>query len=51
MTSLHQELRGSRPFYHELTVNHEFSDAETKARETNITGSHANGSERRYVEC
>ena len=36
VNSLHRELRGSRPFYHELTVNHEFSDAETKARESNI---------------
>ena len=30
--SLHQELSGSKPFYHELTVNHKLSDAETKAR-------------------
>ena len=36
VSSLHQELRGSRPFYHEPTVNHEFSDAETKARESII---------------
>ena len=36
VSSLHRELSGSRPFYHELTVNHEFSDAETKARESNI---------------
>ena len=36
VSSLHRELRGSRPFYHELTVNHEFSDSETKARESNI---------------
>ena len=35
-SSLHRELKRSRPFYHELTVNHEFSDAETKARESNI---------------
>ena len=36
VSSLHWELSGSKPFYHELTVNHEFSDAETKARESNI---------------
>ena len=36
VSSPHRELKGSRPFYHELTVNHEFSDAETKARESNI---------------
>ena len=36
VSSLHRELRGSRPFYHELTVNHEYSDAETKTRESNI---------------
>ena len=36
VSSLHWELNGSRPFYHELTVKHEFSDAETKARESNI---------------
>ena len=36
VSSLHRELSGSKPFYHELTVNHEFSDAETKARESNI---------------
>ena len=36
VSNLHRELSGSRPFYHVLTVNHEFSDAETKARESNI---------------
>ena len=36
VSSLLWELNESRPFYHELTVNHEFSDAETKARESNI---------------
>ena len=36
VNSLHRELRGSRPFYPELTVNHKFSDVETKARESNI---------------
>ena len=36
VSSLLWKLNGSRPFYHELTVNHEFSDAETKARESNI---------------
>ena len=36
VSSLHRELSGSRPFYHKLTVNHEFSDADTKARESNI---------------
>ena len=36
VSSLHRELSGSRLFYHELTVNHKFSDAETKARESNI---------------
>ena len=36
VSSPHRELRGSRPFYHELTVNQELSDAETKARESNI---------------
>ena len=36
VSSLHRELSRLRPFYHELTVNHEFSDAETKARESNI---------------
>ena len=36
VSSLLWELNGSRPFYHELTVNHEFSDAETKARESDI---------------
>ena len=36
VSSLHRELSGSKPFYHELTVNHEFSDAETKARESNV---------------
>ena len=30
VSSLHWELSGSKPFYHELTVNNEFSDAETK---------------------
>ena len=29
VSSLHRELSGSKPFYHELTVNLEFSDAET----------------------
>ena len=36
VSSLHLDLRESRPFYYELTVNHEFSDAETKARWSNI---------------
>ena len=36
VSSPHRELRGSRPFYHELTVNHEISDAETKTRDSNI---------------
>ena len=36
VSSLHIELSGSKPFYHELTVNHEFSEAETKARESNV---------------
>ena len=36
VSSLHRELSGSRPFYLELTVNHEFSDAENEARESNI---------------
>ena len=34
--SLHRELSGSRPLYHQLTVNHKFSDAKSKARESNI---------------
>ena len=38
VSSLHRELSGSKPFYHELTVNPEFIDAETKARESNIRG-------------
>ena len=36
VSSLHREFSGSKPFYHELTVNHKFSNAETKARESNI---------------
>ena len=36
VSSLHREVSESKPFYHELTVNPEFSDAETKAREFNI---------------
>ena len=36
VSSLHRELSGSKPYYNELTVNHEFSDSETKARETNV---------------
>ena len=36
VSSLNRELSGSKPSYHELTVNHEFSDAETKDRETNV---------------
>ena len=35
-SSLHWELSGSKQFYHELTVNHKVSDAETKARKSNI---------------
>ena len=36
VSSFHWELSGSKTFYQELTVNPEFSDAETKARESNI---------------
>ena len=36
VSSLNRELSGSKPFYHELTVNHEFSDAESKTREGNV---------------
>ena len=36
VSSFHWELSGSKPFYHELTVNPEFSESETKARESNI---------------
>ena len=32
VNSLHRECRGLKSFYHEPTVNHEFSDAETMAR-------------------
>ena len=31
VSSLHWELSGSKPFYHELTVNNKFSETETKA--------------------
>ena len=36
VSSLHRELSGLRPLYHELTINRKFSDAETKARKFNI---------------
>ncbi|KAH3709239.1 hypothetical protein DPMN_068701 [Dreissena polymorpha] len=35
--TLHREKSGSKPFCHELTVNHEFKNSETSAREANIT--------------
>ena len=35
--TLHREKSGSKPFYHELTVNHEFNNSEISAREANIT--------------
>ena len=36
VSSFHWELSGPQPFYPELTVNPEFGDAESKARESNI---------------
>lgn len=33
VSSLHRELSRSKPFYHELTDSHEFTDAESKVRD------------------
>lgn len=35
--SYNREQIGSKPFNHELTINHEFRQPETEAREANIT--------------
>lgn len=37
VSTLHRDKSGSKPFFHELTVNHEFKDSETNARGANIT--------------
>jgi hypothetical protein len=37
VSTLHREFGRAKPFLHELTVHHEFSVSETKAREKNVT--------------